>query len=715
MTTSLYSPSWYRVASLKPRLRSHVEIHRHNYRGELWYILQDHASGRFQRFTPAAYLLIGLMDGKRSVGEIWEAGRLQLGDDPPTQEEMIRLLSQLHAVDVLQCDVPPDTAELLKRFEKRQSSKWKQNVRNPLFMRFSLLDPERFLIRFQPFARPFFSWIGTILWLAVVGNGVFLAGTHWPELTENVMDRVLAPQNILLLWLTFPFLKIFHEFGHAFAVKVMGGEVHEMGVMMLVLAPIPYVDASSASAFHNKWERIRVSAAGMAVELFIAALALLAWINIEAGPIRAVLYNVIFLAGVSSLLFNGNPLLRYDAYYMLGDLLEIPNLAQRGIQYFLYLAQRHLFGLRDIDPPMSASGERLWFIIYTVLSFTYRVFIYAGIVMFIASKFFVVGIMIAGWAVISMFIVPGVKGIRFLFSSPRLGRKRTRAILASGFVLAGIAVIVLLIPVPLSTLAEGVIWVPEQSFVRAGTDGFVKRIIVTPGKPVKPGQPLIECYDPLLPANIRVLESRVGELKTLYEAQVLSDRVKAAITHEEMEHAKGQLEDARRRADDLTIRSSAEGFFLIPMAQDLPGRFVRRGELLGYVIDRSTITVRVVVSQSDVDFVRQRTFGVKIRLPEKLAETVPAVIRREVPAATDQLPNRVLSQQGGGEIAIDPRDTLGVKTFQKLFLFDIELPDLGGLFNVGGRVYVRFDHGKEPLIWRWYRSIRQLFLRRFNV
>src|SRR5512136_2122584 len=119
MGTSLYSPSWYRVAALKPRLRSHVEIHRHNYRGELWYILQDHASGRFQRFTPAAYLLIGLMDGIRSVGEIWEAGRLQLGDEPPTQEEMIRLLSQLYAVDVLQCDVPPDTAELLKRFEKR--------------------------------------------------------------------------------------------------------------------------------------------------------------------------------------------------------------------------------------------------------------------------------------------------------------------------------------------------------------------------------------------------------------------------------------------------------------------------------------------------------------------------------------------------------------------------------------------------------------------
>ena len=98
MDKSIFSPSWYRVAGLKPRLRSHLEIHRHHYRGELWYVLQDHSSGRFQRFTPAAYLLIGLMDGKRSVQVIWDVVRERLGEDAPTQEEVIRLLSQLHAV-----------------------------------------------------------------------------------------------------------------------------------------------------------------------------------------------------------------------------------------------------------------------------------------------------------------------------------------------------------------------------------------------------------------------------------------------------------------------------------------------------------------------------------------------------------------------------------------------------------------------------------------
>jgi len=451
------------------------------------------------------------------------------------------------------------------------------------------------------------------------------------------------------------------------------------------------------------------------VELFIAALALFIWIDIEPGTVRAVLYNMIFIAGVSSLLFNGNPLLRYDAYYVLGDLLEIPNLGPRGLQYLGYLAQHYLFGLRDVEPPLSTSGERGWFVIYTIASFAYRIFIYASIILFIASKFFVAGMILAAWAAVSMIIWPATKGIKFLFSSPRLGRKRARAILASSVALACIVVIISFVPVPLGTRAEGVIWIPEQSFVRAGTEGFIDRIIATPGSKVKQGDPLIECSDPFLPARIRVLESKLRELKALYDTQILSDRVQAEITSEEMKSVTGELDDARKRASELILYSSAEGTFLSPMAQDLPGRFVKRGELLGYVLDRSTITARVVVSQSDVDFVRQRTSEVKIRFPEKLVETIPAVIKREVPAATDQLPSRTLSQQGGGEIAIDPRDTLGVKAFQKIFLFDIELPEHVRLYNVGSRVYVRFDHGWEPLIWRWYRSARQLFLRRFNV
>jgi putative peptide zinc metalloprotease protein len=326
-----------------------------------------------------------------------------------------------------------------------------------------------------------------------------------------------------------------------------------------------------------------------------------------------------------------------------------------------------------------------------------------------------VGMLMAAWAVVTMVILPAGKAIKFLASSPKLGRKRTRAVVTSALALAIVVALVALVPVPLSTQAEGVIWIPEKSYVRAGTDGFVERILTRTGSFVRRGEPLIECSDPLLPAEIKVLESRLRELKTIFDTEIISDRVKAEMTKEEIEQVTAELERARERAEELIIVSPSSGKLLVPMSEDLPGRFVKRGELLAYVVDRATVSARVVVSQADVDFVRQRTLRVDVRLPETVSVIFPAVLKREMPAATDQLPSRTLSQEGGGDIAIDPRDMMGVKAFQKVFLFDLEMPVQARLYNVGGRVYVRFDHGREPLVYRWYRAARKLFLRRFNV
>jgi putative peptide zinc metalloprotease protein len=715
MNDSMFSPSWYRVAGLKPRLRGHIQVHRHHYRGRLWYVLQDHLSGKFQRFTPVANQIIGLMDGKRTVQEIWHLASATLGQDAPTQQEVIHLLSQLHAADALQSDIIPDTLELLNRFEKQRFAKWKQNLRSPLFMRFPLLDPERILARFQWVVKPAFTWAGFVIWLLVVGMGLFFAAVHWSELTRNITDRILSPANLVVMWLTFPFLKAFHEFAHAFAVKIKGGEVHEMGIMLLVFTPIPYVDASASSSFREKKDRILVGGAGLAIEVFIAALALFAWVNMEPGPIRSLMYNVIFIAGVSSVFFNGNPLLRYDAYYMLADFLEIPNLASRGNRYFFYLVQRYLLGVKEAQPPLSEKGERFWFIVYALLSFFYRMFVYVAIILFIAGKFFFVGVLFACWGMINMFIVPVYKGIKFLFTSPHLTRNRSRAMLVSlavaGLVAAGIG----LVPVPLNTVTEGVIWVPETSVVRAGADGFVDEILVDPGSTVTRGVPLIRCSDPLLPAQIRLLEAQKKEMEVVYDTQKVFDRVKAEITREEINHISARLADAREKQKDLTIFSKTDGIFLLPMAQDLPSAFVRRGQMLGYVMNRSAVTARVVVSQADVDDVRRRTDRVDVRLVEDLSMTLPAVLKREVPAATDQIPGRALSQEGGGKIAVDPQDAFGNTAYQKLFLFDIELPPHEGIYHVGSRLHIRFNHGTEPVFFRGYKGIRQLFLKRFSI
>ena len=230
MPKTLFSEYWYRVAGLKPWLRSHAEIHRQRFRGHVWYILEDHASGRFHRFSPAAHLIISMMDGTRTVQEIWETAGDRLGDDLPTQDEVVQLLGQLHRADVLHSDVPPDVAELSQRSDKQRRTKLLQSIRNPIAVRLPLLDPDRFLNASFPVIRAAFGPLGFVTWAILCFVAAVAATVHWSELTENISDRVLATENLLAIVLVYPFIKGLHELGHGYAVKKWGGEVHEMEI-----------------------------------------------------------------------------------------------------------------------------------------------------------------------------------------------------------------------------------------------------------------------------------------------------------------------------------------------------------------------------------------------------------------------------------------------------------------------------------------------------
>ncbi len=711
--SDLHSPSWYRIAELRPRLRSHVRIHRHHYRGELWYVLEDRISRRMHRFNPTAHYVIGLMNGYRTVNAIWESAIAKFADDAPTQEEVIRLLGQLHSAEVLQSEVTPDIAELLRRASKSQRKTWYQNLLSPLAIRIPLFDPDRWLERWLPWFRPYFGVMGAIVWLLVVGFALFTAAAHWQELSQDLGDRVLAPQNLVLLWLTFPVLKLFHEFGHACATKAWGGEVHEMGIMLLVLMPVPYVDASSASAFRETHRRAIVGAAGMIVEVFIASLALFLWLEVEPGIIRAVLYNIMLIAGVSTVIFNGNPLLRYDGYYILADITQIPNLRTRAQQYLGYLLETRFFGLKL--PPFEATpSERWWFVFFAIASFLYRTFVMVAIAIFIASTYMVVGVLLALWAMVTALIFPLVKAMFYLVHHPRLRRHRVRALFASGTVAVTLVVLLCFLPLPLWTRAEGVIWVPDDAQVRAGADGFVRTIAADPGSLVRQGSVLIVADDPTLLPKMRVLEAQLHLLEVRAQAESIADRSRWQRTQDEMRATAVELEQARTLVRELTVLSPTSGTFVLPGARDLPDRFVRKGQQIGYVVPAAVVTARVLVSQDQVDLVRTRTERVEVKLAGRVYETFSASIRRESPAATNKLANLAMSSIGGGQAVVDPHDSKEPKTLNTWFEFELELPATQA-FVLGEHVYVRFEHGSEPAAWRLYRSVRQLFMKRFSV
>lgn len=710
MSDALFSSHWYRVAKVKIAMRTHVRVHQHVYRGNIWYILRDDSSGRHHRFNEVAYNFIKLINGRRTVNEIWELMQDRLGDDAPTQEEVINLLGQLYYADHLLADLAPDVQELIDRRRKERKRLVISRIGNPLAIRIPLFDPDRLLSRWLPVVSPLFTRAASMLALAILVFALLEMTRHWTLLSQHAMEHALSPYNLLIIWFVYPVIKGVHELGHAFTVKKWGGEVHEMGIMLLVLMPVPYVDASASSSFRSKHQRMTVSAAGIIVELLLASIALLLWLNVQQGVVSDVLFNVMLIGGISTLLFNGNPLLRFDGYYVFADAVEIPGLGKRANNYYLYLIQRYLFDVKEVKSPITADGEIFWFITYGAAAFVYRICIMVMITLYVAGQYFFIGVALAFWAIFMQLVMPIIKALRFLLKSPALSHRRERALSVSlGSIVFALSLL-FLIPLPLNTMAQGVVWMPEHSYVRAANNGFIREILVNDGDKVTQGDALIVTDDPLMTAQLKLLESQKKELMAQYDSLVQQDIVESEITLEEIRVLEGKIERMQEQISEMTITSPVDGVFIIPESVDLQGHYLKQGDSIAYVIDFEDVSVRAVVPQNAIGLVRKRTHDVELRVNGKVKQRIDSAVEREIPAATYRLPSKALAQEGGGKIQTDPFDKEGVKTKDQYFQFEIALPDDTSGQHIGQRVYVRFNHGYEPIGWQWYRSLEELFL-----
>ena len=750
MAEGFFTQSWYRVAGLRPRIANHVTVARHRYGSQSWYALGDPLSGRVHRVTPAAYLFAARLDGKRTVDAVWQEMVAEMDTEAPGQETVVSLLMQLHGADLLAGDIPPDAAELLSRRDRLTRSIWVRNLRSPLSMQIPLIDPDRFLTRTLPLVQPLFSWFAIVAWLVLMAAALVTVGEHWAELTENVLDRVMAAEGLVTLALCYPIIKVLHELGHGYAAKRFGCEVREMGVMMLVLFPVPYVDASSSAALRSKWQRAGVAAAGIIVELTLAAIAALVWAEAEPGILRALAFNVMLIGGVSTLIVNGNPLLRFDGYYVLSDVIEVPNLAQRGTRYLGYLINRYAFRVPGLTRFTAAGHERAAFLIYAPVSWCYRLAVMLGVTVFVATHYFVLGVGIGIFTITMGFLVPMAKALWQVAMGPRYRVCRGRA---AGLTFGGIAVVaaaVLAVPAPVHSTTEGVIWVPREAIVRAGTDGFVRAVAAGPGAHVVPGAALFVLEHPIAEAKLRVTAARVDELQAKYAAQWVDDRIAAEVTKFELNQEQASLAREQFRNSRHIVPAASEGTFnaIRPVA-DMVGRYVKEGEIMGYVTPVSGRVARVVVPQSDIGLVQDHLVDVMVRLADRHTDLRSSVVRA-VPAAEQNVPSQALTAASGGSISTDPRDNKGMKAFERLFQFDVALPDVGpdvgpgvgsdaaeqaprdkrpgaeaeapageaaalAASGFGARVYVRFDFTWEPIGAMLYRRVRQGLLTRFET
>lgn len=715
MDKPLFSEHWYRVKSIRPKLRSHAKLHRHEYRDTIWYVLEDHSSARYHRFNTRAYGVIGLMDGRRTVHQIWSEMNTLLGDDAPVQDDIIHLLGQLHQIDALQTDLSPDLQEMFQRGERHDQQQWWGRVKNPLSLRFGLFDPDKFLDRTLPYVRFAFTAPAMFVWCALVLLGALLGGLNFDVLVVTARVEALTPGNLFILFLVYPLIKLLHEMGHAYATKIHGGEVHEIGVMLLVFMPVPYVDASASTAFREKRRRMLVGAAGVMVEMLLAVLALFLWLAVEPGIVRSICFNVILIGGVSTLLFNGNPLLRFDGYYVLADAIGIPNLGSRANKYIAYLTQRYVLNLETARSPATSRGEARWFVFYSLASFCYRISILFLICLFLIDTFFIVGILLAIWAIYSQIGLPLLKQLRFVLFDISLRRQRLRAVLVSFFGLAACGALILWLPVSSLTRFEGVIWPPDEAQLVLKTDGFVEQILVNSGTSVQAGQPLIQLRNIVNRQEMSVKAAHMRELNARFRLASVNDRVQTKLVQEEITSLRAEIERLQVKIDALLVTSPFDGVFVVPGADDLPGQYIQKGHLLGYVVNTDSAVARVVVTQADQDRITQRVDAVQLRVAGDMETVLTGRMLRSVPQGSNQLPSPVLSVEGGGLFTPDPAGLTALSTRERLFEYEIELPLRAAQTMIGSRVYVRFDHGSESLWTQFSRRFRQLFLRRLNV
>ncbi len=710
---SLLSATWFRVAQLHPQLGGHIQVRRQPSRDAHWYLFSDMTSGRQHRFNASAYQFAGRCNGRHSTDEIWETLLDEMGEQAPSQDEIIRLIGQLSELGMLQVEKFSDVETLFDRHEERTRKK-RRSVLNPLSFRLNLFNPQHFLHRLDGLSQQLFSTRVLVLWLVLIALALVSMVVHWSELRAHAATYMLTPRYLILMWLCYPLIKAVHELAHGLAVRRWGGEVTQMGVALLVLVPAPFVDASAASAFGHTYQRVLVSAAGIMTELVVAALALLIWLNIEPGLARDIAFVFAFIGSVSTVLFNGNPLLRFDGYYLLCDALNLPNLAHRSNQYWVYLAQRYFLKISGAHSPEPSRGERPWLLIYAPLSWMYKLSIGVFITFWVAAKSLFLGLVAGLFLLYSMLIQPLYRLLRFAFFSPALGTQRTRVrLITTALVLLAILVVAV-VPIPSKTVAEGVVWLPDRAQLRSQTDGFILDLNSHDGDMVQPGQLIATLDDPKLIATQRDLQGRIDGWRAEYFQMIGIDPLKAKNADEALQRAQAELVRVQERLSQLQVRAQIAGQLVILDETDLPGKFLKRGALLGYVFSPDEVRVRAVVDEQDIAMVQERTRGVEVLLKDGAAHSLSARLSQQTPAATHTLPSAALGEGAGGDRITDPADKEGIKTLDPVFLVDLTLPADATRY-VGGRAWVHFDLGSEPLVARWVRRVRQLFLKHFNT
>ncbi len=703
---------WNRIAALAPeRLAGSVFVDR-LVRQEPWTFVHNEMTGQHVRINGLVRLLVQRLDARTALSSLLD----QLSPNATTLEKesiasSLLVLSQ-HGMISLRDSATDARLQLQLQHQNRQkSASW----RNPLAIKIPLLNPDRRLNVLCQWLRPALGrplLVATVLLILVAVVAAFF---NVSGIGAQVSRMASTPQHWWHMLLVYPLLKGLHELAHAITIKRLGGDVHEMGITLLILMPLPYVDASDSWRFSQRSERVLVSAAGMLAEGSLAAVGLLVWLHVSPGILSDFAFAIALTGSVSTLLFNANPLLKFDGYQILQDTLDIPNLGPRSSSYLLYLCRRYLLGVGLAQSPVTGYGERRWLVLYGILSALYRWFITLGIALYLTRYFPLIGVALAMFALYQLALKPVVRLVHYLRFSTELNVIRQRAVGVT-VLLVGVGLsVVLLVPVPDSTRAEGVIGLSAQAQLFAAQAGELSDVYVSPGQQVVKGQRLLRLTSPDLKTRHAVVASHLDVLKIQLAAARVDEPLRAFALQEDLAEKQLEYDRLSRQVDDLLVRASVAGQVVLSEPYDRPGQYVQAGTALGYVVGSGNLRVKAVVLQDDVSRTKDDIQHIQIRLAERFWEPVSGVMTQQTPAGNRALPSQALAYNGRSGIAVASRQDNQWKTVDPVFHLEFALPAQVATAGIGGRAYVTLIHQPTSIGKRSWRSLRQMFISQLSV
>jgi putative peptide zinc metalloprotease protein len=722
------------------RKRGDLAVTRQLYQGQAWFVVKDPISLHYFRFRPEEYALLEMLDGEASLDTLKDQFEERFPPRRITVEELARFVSTLHRSGLVIGDRPGQGPQLFERRRQRKWKEWVAWISNVMALRFRGIDPDRILDRLDPWVGWIFSPPAIVAGVAFALSALLLVLVNFSVFRSKLpeFNEFFAAGNWLYLAIALGFTKVLHEFGHGLSCKHYGGECHEMGVMLLVFTPCLYCDVSDSWMLPSKWKRAAIGAAGMYVEVLLASLATYLWWNSNPGIFNQLCLDVMFVSSVSTIMFNANPLLRYDGYYILSDLLEIPNLRQKASTILGRLASKWCLGIKQPDDPFLPQRKLGWFALYAVASSLYMWFVTASIFLFVWNVFKpyrleTLGRILAAGAIWGLVIRPTHGMIKFLRVPGRRDEVKAVNLLVTCLVAGLVAAAVALIPLPQR------VWCPAELRPRGAetvyvpVTGRVESILVKPDAEVRQGQELVILTSRELDLEIAELEGRRVQAQTRLESlqrERFSDpdaALEIGTVEETLKSVLEQLERKQRDRAELVLKAPRGGVVL--PAQSVAARPDPTGRLTGWsghpldernlgatftpgtvvcqVGDPDRFEAVMIVDQTELEFVK-RGQRVDLKLDAFPERTFTGAIT-ELAETHIQAGSERLSGKAGGQLPTKTDEAGRERPISTSYEALMTLDDPEGVFTPGMRGTARIQVGSRTVGQWLLRLIWQTF------